>query len=222
MTGNIDVLGVEVDCLTAKEAMLQAMRFMENDSVDTIEILTMDALMNGREDMDWKELVKKSGLVLPGEMEILKAADIHDRVMLKETENLTFLKLFIKYLQKNQKKVFLLAETQEALECAEEKIRRYNRGILITGRGVLASDGSGEENMINEINGTETDCIVSVLPSPYQERFIAGKKALLNIKVWLGCGAVVAGRLYGGKKALGRMRHFFRKILFSWRVGKEQ
>ena len=132
MTGNIDVLGVEVDCLTAKEAMLQAMRFMENDSVDTIEILTMDALMNGREDMDWKKLVKKSGLVLPGEMEILKAADIHDRVMLKETENLTFLKLFIKYLQKNQKKVFLLAETQEALECAEEKIRRYNRGILIT------------------------------------------------------------------------------------------
>lgn len=222
MTGNIDVLGVEVDCLTAKEAMLQAMRFMENDSVDTIEILTMDALLNGREDMEWKEMVQRFDLVLPGEMEILKAADIYDRVRLKETENYTFLKLFIKYLQKNRKKVFLLAETQEALESTEKKIRQYNRGILITGRGILASDGSGEENMINEINGTETDCIVSALPSPYQERFIAGNKALLNIKVWLGCGAMAAGRLYDGTKVLGRMRHFFRKILFSWRVGKEQ
>lgn len=96
MEDNIDVLGVELNCLTAKEAMLQAMQFMENDLVDTIEILSMEDLMYGREDVEWKNLVREFGLVLPGEAEILKAADVHDRAKEKETANHTFLKLFLK------------------------------------------------------------------------------------------------------------------------------
>lgn len=36
MTGSIDVLGVRLNCLTAKETMLKAMQFMENDPVDKI------------------------------------------------------------------------------------------------------------------------------------------------------------------------------------------
>ena len=50
MADSIEVMGVVLDCLTAKEAMLRAMQFMENDLVDTIEILSMRDLMNGRED----------------------------------------------------------------------------------------------------------------------------------------------------------------------------
>ena len=49
-----------------------------------------------------------------------------------------------------------------------------------------------EEEIINEINGTETDCIISVLPSPYQEMFIGRNRSLLNVKLWLGCGAMLA------------------------------
>ena len=70
MADSIEVMGVILDCLTAKEAMLQAMQFMENDLVDTIEILSMKDLMNGREDEEWKDLVNECGLVIPGEAEI--------------------------------------------------------------------------------------------------------------------------------------------------------
>ena len=139
MEDRIKILGVEMDCLTAKEAMLEAMRFMENDSVDTIEILSI--------------LIHAFGIV-----------------KLKETENRTFLKIFMKYLQKNQKKVFVLAETEEELTRVEEAIQRYNRGIRFTGDALLGPDDNREESVINYINGTETDCILSVLPSPYQRR----------------------------------------------------
>ena len=50
MEEKIEVLGVQLDCMTAKETMLSAMQFMENDSVDTIEIMTMDNLMRNQED----------------------------------------------------------------------------------------------------------------------------------------------------------------------------
>ena len=113
MEEKIEVLGIRLDCLTAKETMLQAIQFMENDPVDTIEIMTMDCLMNNQEDETWISRAKDFKLVLPGEVEILEAAEIHDRVKLKETENRIFLKMFMKYLQKNQKRIYLLADTEE-------------------------------------------------------------------------------------------------------------
>ena len=220
MTDNIEVMGIRLDCLTAKETMVRMMRFLEDDSVDIIEILSMDVLMKNSEDEQWRELVDGFGLVLPGEPEILKAADIGDRTRLKEAENRTFLKLFIKYLQKNQKKVFLLADTEEILNSAAEALAGYSGGLRLTGRGILADD-SREENVVNDINGTETDCILSVLASPYQEQFIDRNKALLNAKIWFGCGAVFGGE-QEKRFPIGRVKHFFRKRLFWWRAGKEQ
>ena len=221
MTDMIDVLGVNLNCFTAKEAMLRAMQFMENGPVGTIEILSMNTLMKCRECVEWKELVREFDLVLPGEAEILKAAGVDDWSRLKETENRTFLKLFLKYLQKNQKKVFLLAQTENDLRRIGEAISRHSRGIRLSGSGILQEEDGREESVVNEINGTETDCILSVLASPYQEQFISRNKALLNAKIWLGCDVVLAGH-YDGHIAVGSLRHFFRKVLFSWRAGKKQ
>lgn len=221
MTDSIEVLGVRLNCLTAKESMLKVMQFMENDLVDTIEILSMDALMKGRDDEEWKELFREFDLVLPGEAEILNAADTTDKDRMKETDNHIFLKLFLKYLQKNQRKVFLLAETEEDHQCAADVLRRYGRGIRLAGSGIIRAEDNREESVINEINGTETDCILSVLRPPYQEQFITRNRALLNAKVWLGCGTVFTEK-YRGHKPAGRVKHLFRKFLFSWRVGKEQ
>lgn len=221
MADSIEVMGVVLDCLTAKEAMLRAMQFMENDLVDTIEILSMKDLMNGREDTEWQDLVNECGLVMPGEAEILKAADAGGGNVERETGNHIFIKLFLKYLQKNQKKIFLLAETEEDLLDTTEALRRYNRGIRLTGSGVVKPGDNRDESVVNEINGTETDCILSVLPPPYQEQFISRNRALLNAKVWLGCGALFREGSRAHRPS-GRVRHFFRKFLFSWRAGKEQ
>lgn len=221
MADSIEVMGVVLDCLTAKEAMLQAMQFMENDLVDTIEILSMKDLMNGREDTEWQDRVNECGLVMPGEAEILKAADAGGGNVERETADHIFIKLFLKYLQKNQKKIFLLAETEEDLQDTTDALRRYNRGIRLAGSGVVKPEDNRDESVVNEINGTETDCILSVLASPYQEQFISRNRALLNAKVWLGCGALFREGSRA-RRPSGRVKHFFRKFLFSWRAGKEQ
>lgn len=210
-----------MDCLSAKEAMLQAMQFMENGSVDTIEILSMDVLMNGRDDLKWKELLKEIKIVLPGEAEILEAAEVYDRVRIKEVSNRTFFRMLMKYFQKNKKRIFLLADTEERLERACTAASGYNRGLRLSGQGLLDPDGSTEENIINDINGTETDCIISVLSSPYQEQFITRNRTLLNAKLWLGCGSMFE-KSREERMPLGQIRHFFLKTMFRRRVEKQQ
>ena len=101
MEEKINILDLELDCITAKSAMIQAMQFFDSDSLDTIEIMSMSALMECRDDERWKEKAGESEMLIPGESEILRAADVSDRTIFKETDEGTFLKLFIKYIQKN-------------------------------------------------------------------------------------------------------------------------
>lgn len=220
MEEKINIFDVEIPCITAKEAMIRAMDYMEQESLNTIELLSMKMLLGGQEDTQWKEQLNGSSMILPVSVEILEAAQVKDSTLLRETDDKLFLRMFMKYMQKNHKKLFLLAESEEELEKAEELLNRRNRGIQIIGKAVLKQDGEQIQNVINAINGTETDCILSVLPSPFQEQFIQRNKALLNARVWLGCGTTLR-QIFDDMRLNIRIRHFVMKRLFRYRVGKQ-
>ena len=221
MEEKIKVLGVELDCLTAKEAMINVLQFFENDALDAVELISMNMLMNGQDDPQWQEMTGRLQMLLPGEAEILEAAQVGDRTKVKDAGERTFLKMFMKYLQKSHKRVFLLAESEEEMLRVEDAVRHFNRGIRFTGHALLQPQDNLEENVINDINGTETDCILSVLPSPYQEEFIARNRPLLNAKVWLGCGSAL-WQSYDERKLSKRIRHFFLCRMFRRSVELQQ
>ena len=120
MTEKISIFDVEISCIKAKEAMMQAIGFMKGDSVNTIELVSMESLMKEHENPEWKKKVSMQDLVLPGSVEILEAAKTDDARLLRETDNKLFLRMFLKYLQKNHHKIYLLAASQEELVKAEE------------------------------------------------------------------------------------------------------
>lgn len=225
MKDKMNILDVGIDCLSAKEAMKAAVGFMEGAPINTIEIVTLDMLMRGQDNPSWKEDTSKLDLMLPGEREILEAAGIEDKNLIRDVENKTFLKMFLKYLQKNHYKTFLMTESDEETHKLEETIRQYNHGIRIAGCSVLSAKDRLEEDLvndiINDINGTETDCILSVLTAPHQEAFIAANSALLNARLWLGCGMFLKEN-YMDKKTYGRIRYFFLKKIFRYQVEKEK
>ena len=127
MGEKINIFDVEIPCIKAKEAMIRAMDYMEQESLNTIELLSMKMLLNGQEDTQWKEQLNGLSMVLPGSVEILEAAQVKDSTLLRETDDKLFLRMFMKYMQKNHKKLFLLAESEEKLDKAEELLIRQNR-----------------------------------------------------------------------------------------------
>ena len=58
MIEKMNIFDVEIPILTAKEAMIRAMQYLESESVDTIELVSMDMLMKERENAQWKEQIK--------------------------------------------------------------------------------------------------------------------------------------------------------------------
>lgn len=221
MESKIQILDVELDKLCAKEVMKRAVQYMSSESINTIEIMTMDMMLRSQETPKWDEAVKKLDLVIPGEVEILEAAEIMDKSMIRDVSNQIFLKMFLRYLQRNKKRIFLVAPSRSALVELESAITLYDRHLILVGHGILSKDGKSNENVINEINGAEVDCILSILPSPEQELFIQENSALLNARIWFGCGDVLKEN-YMKKKRKGWIRRFFRKKIFRYLVGQHK
>ena len=234
MTEKISIFDVEISCIKAKEAMMQAIEFMKGDSVNTIELVSMESLMKEHENPEWKKKVSMQDLVLPGSVEILEAAKAHtpaapnadDARMLRETYNKIILRMFLKYLQKNHHKIYLLAASQEELVKAEEALARYNQGIRVVGDAVIhledgeLTDADRIHGIVNAVNGSEADCILSVLPSPAQEDFIEQNRALIDTRVWIGCGSVLM-RSFDDRKMTSRIKRMLVKKVFRYKVEKQ-
>lgn len=215
MSEKINVLDIELDELTAKEAMKASMNYMESEPISIIEMVTVDDLMQIKEVQDLKEDVRQFDLVLAGDKTILKAADITERRFLQETENKTFLKMFIRYLHKNHKRVYLLVESGEEGEEFYRYLEHFYSGIQIIGLAKVSAADRADEMLVNDINGGEVDCVLAALSAPLQEEFIAKNKGVLNARIWLGLGRNILPLRYkaAGFERISQfvVRHIFKK-----------
>ena len=216
MNDQINIFDVRLNNLTAKAAMEAAVESMQSESLTTIDIVTMDVLLKEQSHKEWKETTDKIDIVLPGDPEILEAADISDKKIIKDVSGKVFLRMFLRYLQRNKKKVFLLADNTHRLEKLKEILLSDNRKFLIAGSAAPDLEGSFDEGIINEINGAEPDCILSILSSPMQEEFIIRNRELLNTRMWLGCGTVLMENF--GKRDDGRILRFLKTKRFKYQV----
>ena len=103
MNEKINILNIELYQTSAKAAMQKVVQYMESDSINTVEIITMDMLLKGKDMPGWKEAVESLNLVLPGETEILEAAGVREKTLLRDTAGQVFLKMFLRYIQRNKK-----------------------------------------------------------------------------------------------------------------------
>ena len=188
MSERINVLGIEINNYTAKEAMQRVMNYIKHDSLQVIVRLTLGNAKKIAELPVYKETLEKFEIVFPDSRFLMEAAGVQDKQLLKEAEEQTFMKLFVRYLHKNQKRVFLLAETQALCAEMQEFIKSKFPKIVVVGVATFEEYGNSEEMIVNSINGVEADCVAAALSSPMQEIFISKYRMALNAKLWLGLG----------------------------------
>ena len=213
MDNRINILDMEIEACTAKEAMKRSMEYLVSDPVNIVEFVTIDSLMRMDDLPELKEKVGEFDLVLAGNKTILEAADISDRKYLQETEKQVFLKMFMRYLHKNHKRVYLLVESEEEGQSVYNYLQHSYGGIQIIGLAKVSAQNRADDMLVNAINGGEVDCVISALSSPLQEEFIVRNRQLLDIRIWMGVGKSVS---FTGDVSLGHgpiAQFFLRHIL---------
>lgn len=220
MNEKIQVLDLEIDNLTAKDAMKQVVSYMEVDPVSVVEMVTMNTLGKFQQDERAKELFESFDLALASDKGMLEAAGITEERRLKEVDELLFIKMAMRFLHKNHAKVFLLAEDEADLQKLETYMHEDYFHIQITGKATMNENAESDDMLLNLVNGAEAECIFSALPSPMEEYFIFRNKSLVNAKVWLGFGNLL-DELKKEKTGFQKVKEFILRQLLKKEMAKK-
>lgn len=189
MNEKIQILDLEIDNCTAKYAMEQVIEYMGTEPLNVVEILHLKSLVKLQEETELKQQMSEFDLILAGEKGLLEATGIPADKRLHEIDSNLFLRMFTKYLHRNEMKIFILSELEEALQSWQEHLMENYPNIKIVGTAIIKGQEFSEDTVVNKINGAEADCIISLLSSPMQETFVLKNKQLLNSRLWIGLGA---------------------------------
>lgn len=191
MGGRINILDIDIDNFTAKEAMKQFVNSIQSEPISIIEMMTADSLMQMDETPEIKSSVSYFDLVLAADTTILESADVADAKNLQEIQEHIFLKMLLRYLNRHHKRVYLLVETEMEGEDFLHYLERYYRGIQIGGIAKVSAKDRSDDMIVNAINGADIDCVISSMSSPLQEDFVTKNRSALNANVWLGLGKAI-------------------------------
>ena len=157
MNEKINVLGVNIDSFTAKEAMKETIAFLESEPVSVIDVVSVDALMQMNDLPELKEKMNEFDMILPGEKLILEAAE--EPELPEEINMKLYLKMFMRYLHKNHKRLYLLVESEEEGQEAFRYLQKAYSGIQLVGLAKVSAEGRADDMLVNAIN---TEAMVNV------------------------------------------------------------
>ena len=171
MIKKIDIMGILPDDYTVREALHQIESLSDDNVLRSIESISMQMLMEAEQDEELRNAISSLDLAIVGQKEILEVAGAGTMQRIKETEENDFFYEFLKRLERNHKRLFLLGETKEKNSRIKEKLIEQYPQLSIAGEYALENCIGDQAAVINEMNAATPDLVLSVLPSPTQEHF---------------------------------------------------
>ena len=207
MIKKIDILGMQLDDYTVREAIHRVEAFPDDNFPKSIENISMQMLMETERDPVLKEVISSLDLAVIGEKEILEVAGAKTMQRMKETEGNDFFFEFMKRIERNRKRIFLLGETEEKTEKIKQQLLEEYPKLLLEGEYALENCVGNLEAVINDLNAANPDIVLSVLPAPKQEHFFWEHKDKISAKIWYGLGENGIGKKSGMKKKFKSLLH---------------
>lgn len=190
MIKKVDILGIQLDNYTVREAIMCAERYLSNDVLNTIESISHQMLIASQTDAVSRSVIGSLDLAVIGEKEILQAVGLESMQRTREIEENDFYFEFFKRIERNKKSVFLLGETEERLDELKKEFAQRFPKLIFAGEYAIEKCVGDLEAVINDMNATTPDVIVSVLPPPLQEHFLYEHRDKMNASIWYGIGAM--------------------------------
>lgn len=217
MNKKINVLGVELDNYTVRESMLKVDSYLNNTVLNTMQIISMEMLVLCDDYPKMKDCIEKLDLSIIGDREILSATNIESSSRHKEVADNIFMGEFVKRLIKNNRIVYVIGDSQEKIECFKNYIKSKNMLMNIMGESVVDINMSDTDEIVNNINSICPDVIISLLPSPQQEKFIIENKSRLLARILIGMGSNYKASEENGK-IFDKISQLINKSIFKRKV----
>lgn len=179
---------VQIPTLDSLDQMLDA--FCRQEQLQSILFLSVDILEEAMESSDYRQCISKFQFILPGEDEVMfmHPVDVLKKQGMVGSEECLCHILW--YLEQGRKTVFLVGDQVEKLEYFFAYCQEQYPDLEIVG-SFVGDEKMDDENLLNEINVTCPDVILTAIAPQLQENWILNNVAKLNGRVCIGADVLV-------------------------------
>ena len=219
MTEGMNVLGVELSILPVQGAMAKMDKNLRQGGLYVIQYLSIDLLTRAEQDEELRDCINQIDLKLIGEKSLLDVIGNKDRVREREVSENEFMKAFLKRMAREHYPVFLLCDDEEKVERLTNYLNNHYREARIIDTYSMENWFGDYDEIVNRINGSGADVVITVLESPFRETFVAHNRNKLSPSVWFGLGEKQVEEFLEHHKT-SFLWELFRQTMFKRRVNK--
>jgi len=187
---------------TAIENLTQIGKNIDNNVFTAIQEVYMRTVLLAKEDTSVKEALELADVTVIAEQGILDAVGANTILRKQEIERREFFFQLMRILERGNYTIYILGDDEKEVEQALHYIKDEFPRIEITGAKAVDVVADNTEDVINDMNTIAPKVIISVLSSPYQEKFFVEHRAMLSTKIWYAMGS---GKIAGQKHSLKYM-----------------
>ena len=217
----IQVLGIDLTDYTVKEAMKRVEEFYKGGPVSAIGLITSSGILDAGNMPGIEEWMQSLDLAVLYDEDILKAVGNTNPARIREVREDQFLQEFFRRLVKHKRTVFLLSDNEAGLSKLTDIVLGYQERVRVVGTYALDELDTDDDFLINKINITAADVVISLLSSPRREAFFKDNHMKLQASIWL---MLKDGVKIGGAHVhiLDKINQFFSRRLLHLEVKKQQ
>lgn len=208
----INVLGINFDNVTMKQAVEKCNDFLLTNKLNMIITPNPEIVMYARKNAEFKKIINNSELVIPDGIGVVYGSKILKRPLKERVAGFDLICNFFENTESTiEKKVFILGAKPGVAEIAKQKIEeKYKIKVVGVQDGYFNQDAIPE--LIKIINNSDANILLVGLGMEKQEKFIYENKEKLNVKIAIGCGGSID--VFSG--TVKRAPKIFQKLGLEW------
>lgn len=221
----VNILGVNIDKITAADALNRAEELVSSDGVSVIYTPNPEIIMQAYDDVEFKDILNSSDMCVPDGIGVVYGAKIIKNPVPERVPGYELCLGLLERLGISGGSVFMFGSKPGVAEEAGRKITQKYAGIKIAGTRDGYFKKEDEAEIIAEINASGADFLMVCLGAPKQEKWIYEHKDELNVKLCIGAGGsldVIAGNVKRAPKIFIKLNleWFYRLCKQPSRIGR--
>ncbi|MBR5615143.1 MAG: WecB/TagA/CpsF family glycosyltransferase [Clostridia bacterium] len=191
MRNTVEILGVNVDKLTFKEALEVAWGLLKSDGVSAIFTPNPEIIMCAKEDLQLREILNNADLCTADGIGVVYGSKILKDPVPERVAGFDLTCALLERVSKTDDGVFLFGAKPGVAEIAKANLEEKYPGIKIAGTRDGYFKPEEEEEIVNQINQSKAKLLLVCLGAPKQEKWIAAHKKDLKVNLCMGVGGTL-------------------------------
>lgn len=199
-----------------RELLRKTGEYMDTGKLNTVISISSLKLIRAMENEEYGRMIAAADMIIFDDVEVLKALGLATSARIREVEEAKYLKELLRKLVKEQREIFLVADTGEQLDLLEKELKGLQSNLNIVGLCTADSYFLDKEALVNTINMTAPAVVLSRMASSGDLELLYEYGNYLNASLWM----VLPDRLAENKNTgwLDKINKFIYKKLLNKKI----